>query len=700
MREIYITNNNSMTHNVKTMLDLIPTKSNLVFTSEDLKRAVIQIQGQFYISLNGLGRVVMLLNDDEIQTKVCVEYISLNDIKSLNYLIKKDDSPYLIINACEATAQGQYSFDMLLKMISIDSTGDNIKRFCAFHTDAHITSFKNDLIPNKEFHSIFESVLCEKILEQYFTLYSEKLFNKKISISLNELTILSLLDERKSQIDTRSKKDFYFLAYLLINGCKFKVFISGQDKIKTSEELSPILEYLKSIHENKKLVLITSVSKDIIHNSHPLLYNTSDLLKDAKNNKIGTLEEIQTSLNSLYSSGYITNPETTCNHVRFSYMNDVVTILSKLYQSSQFSRYIKYIQEKGNYQVSTRVCNDDFASAAQAIVPTSLVPNQRSLTEVDGELYSMIVKRFLSVFMGESNSVTLTITGLINSEYKLKYERTLDFNNGWKLLYQPIQDLPILLQTYSNEDFITNAFSELKIENNSWENTEDIIIEEASTKSKLNYSVSGLINALQSSGKTIINERKKIQNNRLGIGTDENKGQAITAMKNNNLIEIVDERVILTEKGESIIAGAPPELIKKETLIRFNRLNKDVQLAKLKIKDALYSQINIIQACYNNKDSNNNENIYDNVVNENTCQYCYSSLVNAHSEIKCSRCFFTIPKIMYGYRLETEDINKLIKDGITNEINNFIFKDGRIKNGKGYLRMDYSKRRPGIVFNR
>ena len=693
-KKLFITNDNTIFKLLSKAFSCVPDKDAYI-SSDGRETVILQIDGLSTLKIKGIGTRLFSFFDGTENITITTEYSTLNDLKRIKDYAKNETAAQ-IVNACTPNSNGQYVFNIALRCLNIDYNASCIRRLWVNSMEMQPEEIEN-LPLNNTCNKWFESYLCEKVIESYWRYRSEDLFGIKVPVSVKELLILVLLQEREHEISNKQVA-MTFNVYAHVNGIKFKVMSKQNDPLTSHEQVIALKD-----HISDKQAFIVSKTINGTKIPHPLLYNNVDLIKDAKTSKVGSLEEIKNACESLYRRGYITNPNTSINHVSRQYLEEnTIPILQGLYSARpDMSMCIEYIEKLHRIEFSSRTYNDKLASTHQAIVPTKTIPEPSELNPVESAMYALIAKRFLSVFMGDADKVTLSVHGLIDHETSIKYEKTIEFEDGWKLLLVDSSEFYEYSKKFNTPDFLTDAFNNINIDQATLYPIEDITIETSAGKNKLRYSIPSLLTALQNAGKNIRTEKKKILYRDKGIGVEVDKSVIITAMENNKLITLEEERVQLTALGQRILDTTPMPLLQKEYLSSMNEAIKDIQEGRAFIKSLLAEHCTYLNELISHRNIDSTEEVFDYspIINDKRCPYCYCSIRELDDKLSCYSCSFHIPKIMYGYTLKTNDIMALFDDGYTPIISKFIFKGGRKRNGTGRLRLDHIAKKPKLLFD-
>ena len=325
------------------------------------------------------------------------------------------------------------------------------------------------------------------------------------------------------------------------------------------------LEFIEQLKGNKAVV--TEIKKTKQKENAPLLFNLAEIQNEcSKRFKIKpdeTLEVIQ----ELYEKKLVTYPRTDARVLSSAVAKEIsknLNGIAKGFKDEEIQKYIsKMIEEKYSTNLlKTKYVNDSKITDHYAIIPTGQgFENYEKLSNLQKDIYKIIVKRFLSIFYpaAEFNKVSLTLN--INNEIftasqkvciKKGYLEITKDNVGGALQGDPQNngnavgaDDPVRPQ----ENEFLNALKkgqELDIF--------DMQTKEAETTPPTRYNSGSMILAMENAGKLIEDEELREQIKGAGIGTSATRAEIIKKLERIKYIAINNKTQIITptEKGEAI----------------------------------------------------------------------------------------------------------------------------------------------------
>ena len=231
--------------------------------------------------------------------------------------------------------------------------------------------------------------------------------------------------------------------------------------------------------------------------------------------------------------------------------------IAKGFKDNEVKGYIKTMAE-GKYStnlIKTKYVNDKKITDHYAIIPTGQgFENYEKLSELEKNIYRIIVKRFLAIFYpaAEYNKLSITIKVENESFYASNRECI-------KKGYLEIWDNKSIEE--ENKHTIEKNIKKGQILNdNKYE------IKEGQTSPPSRYNSGSMILAMENAGKLIEEEELREQIKGAGIGTSATRAEIIKKLERINYIQINNKTQIITptQKGEAIydiVLGAMPDIL-------------------------------------------------------------------------------------------------------------------------------------------
>ena len=506
-----------------------------------------------------------------------------NIIKSL---LKREDVTCIYV-CTDSGREGEYIYRLVEQMIGV--SGKQRKRvWIDSQTEEEILRGIKEAKDLSEYDSLSDSAYL-RAKEDYliginFSRLLSIIFGRRISANLNldkvsisvgrvMTCVLGMIVSREREI-----RNFVKTTYYKILGSFGEENSSFTAEWKVTEESkmyqSPKLyndSGFKNLEDARNFIISLKDKKAIIKEikktkqkeNAPLLFNLAEIQNECtKRFKIKpdeTLEIIQ----SLYEKKLVTYPRTDARVLSTAVAKEIGKNLNGLvkgYKDEEIQNFLKkMIQEKYSTNlIKTKYVNDSKITDHYAIIPTGQgFENLDKLSDLQKNIYKLIVKRFLAIFYPPAEFNKVSVTVLVEKEI---------FNCSGKVCIS-LGYLEILKSKSQGEK------STEKTENvdNKEENTENLNIlkdlkkgqeinvlqyetKDSETSPPSRYNSGSIILAMENAGKLIEEEELREQIKGAGIGTSATRAEIIKKLEKIKYIDINSKTQIITptEFGEIV----------------------------------------------------------------------------------------------------------------------------------------------------
>lgn len=177
---------------------------------------------------------------------------------------------------------------------------------------------------------------------------------------------------------------------------------------------------------------ITAVSRENLGIPAPLLYNLSELQKDANRHCGLTIGEVQEIVQSLYEKKLISYPRTSSRHIPQDVFDTLPAILNEVLHWKEFR---PYAEEMGidTENLPKHVVDEDRVTEHPAILITGLYPE--GLTEKEQEVYGLVLGRMLEAFMSPCQIECVTVDA-VSAARKFQSKTYRIVEKGWYHVFE------------------------------------------------------------------------------------------------------------------------------------------------------------------------------------------------------------------------------------------------------------------------
>ena len=509
-----------------------------------------------------------------------------NIVKSL---LTRDDINTIYV-CTDSGREGEYIYRLVDQMIQVK--GKIKKRvWIDSQTEEEILKGIQNAKDLSEYDSLSESAYL-RAKEDYliginFSRLLSIIFGRRIAKQVNEdkmvisigrvmTCVLGMIVSRESEIKNFVKTKYYKIIGKFgeeISSFKAEWKVTENSKMYNSPRLynengfkkeEDAKEFIKSLQGKK--AIITEIKRVKQKETAPLLFNLAEIQNECtKRFKIKpdeTLEIIQT----LYEKKLVTYPRTDARVLSTAVAKEItknLNGLTKNYKDEEVQEIIKkMIEEKYSTNlIKTKYVNDSKITDHYAIIPTGQgLENLDKITELQRNVYKIIVKRFLAIFYppAEFNKISITINieeeTFSTSGKVCTKEGYLSVWKNKSEAEQKEENSLDILKKLKKEQEITVLNYEIK---------------DAETNPPSRYNSGSIILAMENAGKLIEDEELREQIKGAGIGTSATRSEIIKKLERIQYIGINSKTQIITPtiKGEAvydIVQKSIPDMLNPE----------------------------------------------------------------------------------------------------------------------------------------
>ena len=536
-----------------------------------------------------------------------------NVVKSL---LSRDDVSTIYV-ATDSGREGEYIYRLVEQMAQIK--GKNRKRvWIDSQTEEEIKRGIKEAKDLEEYNSLADSAYL-RAKEDYliginFSRLLTIIFGRRAATKLNEdrisisvgrvmTCVLGMIVAREREIRNFVKTPYYkIIGEFGSNEGSLKAEwkVTENSKMYNSAKLynesgfkkiEDARNFIASLKDKKAIV--SEIKKTKQKENAPLLFNLAEIQNECtKRFKIKpdeTLDVIQT----LYEKKLVTYPRTDARVISTAVAKVIsknLNGIAKGYEDKEVQGYIKkMVDEKYSTNlIKTKYVNDSKITDHYAIIPTGQgYENFSTLTDLQKNIYKLIVKRFLCIFYpaAEFSKVSVTIK-VENEEFsttnkvctkmgyleisKPKQSKSNETSNIGKISAgDQSQEGKLALNDADDANKKGNEISEELLKNLK-KNQEIAIInfetKDAETSPPTRYNSGSIILAMENAGKLIEDEELREQIKGAGIGTSATRAEIMKKLERIKYIQINNKTQIITptQKGEvifDVVNSSMPDML-------------------------------------------------------------------------------------------------------------------------------------------
>ena len=502
-----------------------------------------------------------------------------NIVKEL--LLREDvDTIYV---STDSGREGEYIYRLVEQMVGNLSKKDRKRVWIDSQTEEEIKRGIKEAKDLNEYDSLADSAYL-RAKEDYliginFSRLLSIIFGKRVAKQINEekvsisvgrvmTCVLGMVVSREREIRNFVKTPYYKIVGIFgEEGSNFKSEwkVNEKSNLYNSNKLynesgfkkiEDAKEFINTI--NNKMAKIKEIKKSKQKENAPLLFNLAEIQNECtKRFKIKpdeTLEVIQ----NLYEKKLVTYPRTDAR-VLSSAVAKVISKnlngIAKDFKDEEIQKYIKKMADEkySTNLLKTKYVNDSKITDHYAIIPTGQgYENYDKLTDLQKQVYKLIVKRFLSIFYPAAEFNKLAITIEIENELFYTSEKVCTKMGYLELAKNKKNNLEDNVEMDKRNNENIEIFKDLKKGQDI--KIINIEIKDAETNPPTRYNSGSIILAMENAGKLIEDEELREQIKGAGIGTSATRAEIIKKLEKINYININTKTQIITptQKGEII----------------------------------------------------------------------------------------------------------------------------------------------------
>ena len=396
----------------------------------------------------------------------------------------------------------------------------------------------------------------------------------------------------------------------------------------------------------------------------------------------------------LYESGYLTYPRTNSEYLAVAEKDKVKKILDNI---AKIGYPVKFKDKK-------TIFDDSKIESHSAITPTYKIPSKDSLTEEEFLIYQTVFKRFVAVFCSDECKVEKTEIKISVGEYEdfiLKGMTIVE--PGWTKFEAPSSKDKIL-PNLSIGDKVNTLFK----------------LKEKETTPPKHYTIETLNNYLMNPFKEdkkeldekyeeMIANGEEIDDTEdykaifegLELGTEATRTGIIDNAKRSEYIALKKDVYTILPAGEFLINSLMQMEISmdKYKTSEMGKALKKVFRDEMTIEDSVDLARKEIQEVFTKKDvaieKDTDIGFYGDIVGK--CPMCGNEVIKNRYAYGCrdyQNCKFRISTQICGRWISKSNVEKLLSEGFTSNIEGFVSKNGKNFNAK--LKLDEENK---VVFD-
>ncbi|AZA89853.1 DNA topoisomerase 3 [Chryseobacterium nakagawai] len=434
-------------------------------------------------------------------------------------------------------------------------------------------------------------------------------------------------------------------------------------------------QILRSI-EREGRATVENVSIQTLKEPAPLLFDLTELQKEA-NRKLGlSADEVLQTAQSLYEKRFITYPRTGSNYIPEDLWAEIPELVRILNTVDQFKPAISTLKF-GNF--NKRMVNDLKVTDHHGLLITTKIPS--AITATEKAIYDMIAYRLLESLSEHCSKQVSHITLKVHHyEFSIKGSKIL--TKGWRAikgLLSEHNDNNKNNDSNSNNNKVEKTLIELpEFKIGDELKISQAVLQEKTTQPPKLYSEADLLSAMENAGRSIEDKEAQKAISNIGIGTPATRASIIETLLSRNYINRKSKALVPTEKGIKVY-----HLVKDQKIANV-QMTAEWEMALDKIEKGELSSKRFITDIKDYTTEITKELLLLSIAQENIpelkCPKCkQQNLIIKDKIIKCpdEQCNWLQFRTVCGVQLSIEQITSLINNRKTPLIKNMKAKNGK-----------------------
>ena len=539
------------------------------------------IAGERYIVTWALGHLVELAdpehygeqyNNWDLETlPMLPERMDLSVIKEsakqyniVSRLLRSTEVDRLVI-ATDAGREGELVARWIIQKAGY--RGPIMRLWISSQTDkAILEGFKN-LRPGREYENLYQSARCRAEADWFVGLNVTRAltckYNAQLSAGRVQTPTLAMIIERENEIRNFRPRDYFYITAPM-QGFRLTWRDRKTKQIRLSDGARAQEIISKCRGAGARLV---RVKKEFKHEAPPLLYDLTELQRDA-NRRFGfSAKQTLNIMQRLYENyKLLTYPRTDSRYLT----QDVVPTLRERLRAIAVGPYSAAAGQviRSGIRTTKRVVDDSKVGDHHAIIPTEEPLRIEYLMADERRIYDLVVKRFIAALSGNYEYDETTVYADIKGE-EFYAKGKIMREKGWKAVYDSIgfvEDDDDEVPTEEREQTLP------QLREGELLKVGELKLGSGKTSPPKRYTEATLLSAMEHPGKFIESSQlRSVVDEAGGIGTPATRADIIEKLFLASYVERRGKEIFPLSKGMQLIELVPRDLKSPELTARWEQ---------------------------------------------------------------------------------------------------------------------------------
>ncbi|PEI89834.1 DNA topoisomerase I [Bacillus pseudomycoides] len=590
---------------------------------------------------------------------------SVEQIQTLVKLLNRSDVDH-VVNACDADREGELIYREIYEHAGVKKRESRL--FISSYEAAELEGALNRLEPGVDYEGLAQAAKARQYLDYILGINvtrgcTSKLARNQFLLASGrvQMCILNEIRQRELAIQNYKEQTYYNLKLLTENG--LSPVMKTEDQFIDPSPLQKLGEGLKDTS-----LVVTEFKESTRKKKPKLLYNLTDIYKDAHAKLKVNAETAKKHIQTLYEEGFITYPRSSSRYLPTEQVERVQEVMNAL-QGGSYGDFVQMVDRSGITKKHATF-NDELVSSHFAIIPTTKRYVGTNRNSLENQLYDMIVKRFIGNFMKPAIYLVREahFTDQEGNIYSTK-EKILQEKGFLSAFQEDIEEgsveafqIPVL---HEGDSFRIVQY--------------DLV--ESRTKKPAFHTESSILTFMETVGRKLDDEHLKELMKGKRIGTVATEETFIPKLLERSYISITNSQIRTTDIGRAFIDAFPVEEIKNPAytaemegmiyMIEKKEMNYEefVEKTNTFVKDTV-EQLGAMDE----KVSNDIISTWNQQIEVCKCSCRKGKILHKGNFYGCSNypeCEVSLPKTIKGKTIPEAQVKKLFENKETDLIKGF-----------------------------
>mgnify|MGYP000986545302 CR=1 FL=1 len=453
-------------------------------------------------------------------------------MKQLNVIKELFSKCDHIIVATDAGREGELIFRFIYNYLKCTKPFDRL--WISSLTDQAIRKGLENLKPGKEYDNLYSSAKARSQADWLIGINASQALS--ISAGYGVWSLGRVQTPTLAMICSRylENKDFkpqtFFQVKLHTSKDATQFAAISTERYDTKQDADTILDRVRSA----EYISVLNVETKQVNQEPPLLYDLTNLQKEANSRHSFSADKTLSVAQSLYEAKLISYPRTGSRYISDDVFSEIPALVNQLSGYATFGSYAKTLLSQ---DLSKRSVNDKKVTDHHALIITENIPNN-NISADQRIIYDMIAGRMLEAFSGKCTKENTTVS-LDASGVPFTVKGSVVLVPGWRaVLNAPDEE--------KGEDDVS-ALPTLSSGDTLPVNGADLL--EKQTKPRPLHTEASLLSSMETCGKELTDEAEREALKESGIGTPATRASIIETLFSREYIVREKKSLIPTNKG-------------------------------------------------------------------------------------------------------------------------------------------------------